>query len=109
MTTPQPSRATDDRRIAKYTMAVAVMMTGISANRIRKFEESGLCKPERTASNQRLYSDNDIELIRKIALLNNDGVNSAGIRMILNLGRAGNGMLAVLVGLSAILGLNAQF
>jgi MerR family transcriptional regulator, heat shock protein HspR len=79
---------TNSRHLAKYTMAVAVKMTGVAAHRIRKFENSGLCKPARTPSNQRLYSDEDIELIRQIGSLDRDGVNLPGIRVILNMQKA---------------------
>jgi MerR family transcriptional regulator/heat shock protein HspR len=71
--------------LAKYTMAVAVTMTGIPAHRIRKYEEAGICKPARTASQQRLYSDEDIKLIQKISLLEEDGVNLVGIKIILEM------------------------
>lgn len=84
MTLTQPTDS-DSRCLGKYTMAVAVMMTGVAAHRIRKFENSGLCKPARTPSNQRLYSDSDIELIRHIALLDKNGVNVPGIKLILDL------------------------
>lgn len=71
--------------IAKYTMAVAVMMTGVPAHKIRKYEEVGLCKPARTVSKQRLYSDDDIILIHAIANLEEDGVNLPGIKIILGM------------------------
>jgi MerR family transcriptional regulator, heat shock protein HspR len=72
-----------EKTMAKYTMAVTVMMTGIAAHKIRKFEEFGLCKPARTTSRQRLYSDSDIELIRQILILEKDRVNLPGIKIIL--------------------------
>jgi MerR family transcriptional regulator, glutamine synthetase repressor len=71
--------------IAKYTMSIAVRITGIAAHRIRKYEEFGLCKPERTTSQQRLFSDNDIEVIRKIKTYEKDGVNLRGIKVILDM------------------------
>jgi MerR family transcriptional regulator, heat shock protein HspR len=70
---------------AKYTMAVAVMMTGVAAHRIRKFEEAGLFKPKRTGNKQRLYSDEDIKIIRRIIYLEKDGVNLQGIKIILEI------------------------
>jgi len=75
----------DGKGLAKYTMAIAVMMTGVPAHKIRKFEEFGLCNPCRTESRQRLYSDNDIELIRQIALLEKEGINLPGIKVILEM------------------------
>ncbi len=71
--------------VGKYTMAVAVMMTGMAAYKIRRCEEFGLCKPVRTGSQQRLYSDNDIERLHQIALLEKDGVNLPGIKVILDM------------------------
>ncbi|HSW56932.1 MAG TPA: MerR family transcriptional regulator [Dehalococcoidales bacterium] len=68
---------------AKYTMAVTVMMTGVAAFKIRRYEKAGLCKPARTASRQRLYSDHDLKLIGEINKLAESGVNPAGIKIIL--------------------------
>jgi len=75
----------NSKDLAKYTMAVTVMMTGVAAHKIRKLEDYGLCNPFRTGSNQRLYSDCDIERIRKISALENRGVNLPGIKVILGL------------------------
>jgi len=74
-----------DKELAKYTMAVTVMMTGVAAYKIRKFEECGLCNPTRTDSRQRLFADEDIEKIRQIALLEKEGVNLPGIKIILEM------------------------
>lgn len=80
----------DGKTIAKYTMSVAVMMTGVAAHRIRKFEEYGLCKPFRKGSRQRLFSDCDIELIQEIAALEKQGINLQGIKTILEMKQSGN-------------------
>lgn len=74
---------------AKYTMSVAVMLTGVAAHRIRRFEECGLCSPSRTGAGQRLYSDRDIELIKKISELQSEGINLPGVRAILNMSQFG--------------------
>ncbi len=86
MTTPQNAPINyQEKDVGKYTMAVAVMMTSLPSHKIRKFEEFGLFKPTRTCSKQRLYSDNDIEQLRRIALLEKDGVNLPGIKVILDM------------------------
>jgi MerR family transcriptional regulator, heat shock protein HspR len=74
-----------NKDLAKYTMAVTVMMTGVAAHKIRRLEEYGLCKPARTCSKQRLYSDDDIDRIRQIAYLEKDGVNLPGVKLILEM------------------------
>jgi len=71
----------------KYTMSVAVMLTGVEAHRIRRFEGCGALSPVRTESRQRLYSDPDIELIKEIARLEDEGINMQGIRAILAMRR----------------------
>ncbi len=78
-------RNVDIKNLAKYTMAVAVMMTGAAAHKIRRFEEAGLLKPQRTGNKQRLYTDQDIEIIRHIVTLEKSGVNLPGIKIILNM------------------------
>ena len=80
----------NERTVAKYTMSVAVMMTGVAAHKIRKFEEFGLCKPFRKGSRQRLFSDCDIELIQEIAALERRGINLPGIKTILEMKHSGN-------------------
>lgn len=77
----------EEREIAKYTMAVAVMLTGLAAHRIRRFECYQLLCPVRTTRRQRLYSDMDIERVREIARLECEGVNMQGIRIILEIRR----------------------
>jgi DNA-binding transcriptional MerR regulator len=81
------SRQSDDKEVGKYTMGVTVRLTGVEAHRIRRFEESGLLKPARTESGQRLYSDSELELIKEIARLEDRGINMEGIKAILALKR----------------------
>lgn len=79
----------EPRGIAKYTMLVAVRLTGVVAYRIRRFEECGLCQPARTESGQRLYSDVEIELIKEISSLEAEGINLPGVKVILEMRRGG--------------------
>jgi MerR family transcriptional regulator, glutamine synthetase repressor len=76
----------DSNNTAKnYTMATAVKLTGIEAFRIRRYEEGGLLEPERTEGNQRLFSINDIEIIKEAAKLENEGINIEGIKAIMSM------------------------
>ncbi len=74
--------------LARYTMSVAVTMTGVSAIKIRRLETFGLCKPERTDGRQRLFCDEDIRTIHKIVSLEKEGVNLPGIKIILAMQKA---------------------
>ncbi|MFW6103094.1 MAG: MerR family transcriptional regulator [Chloroflexota bacterium] len=69
----------------KYVMSVAVRLTGVEASRIRRYESAGLVSPDRTAGGQRLFSDPDIDVIREVARLENEGVNLKGIEVILRM------------------------
>ena len=66
-------------------MLVTVRLTTVNAPRIRRFEQFGLLSPARTEGGQRLFSDTEIELIREIALLEREGANLRGVRMILSI------------------------
>jgi MerR family transcriptional regulator, glutamine synthetase repressor len=79
----------EDRRKGpnNFTMAIAVKLTGIDPYRIRKYEEGDLLNPERTEGNQRLFSENDIEIIKQAAKLENEGINVEGIKAILAMRR----------------------
>ena len=68
---------------SNYTMAIAVKLTGVESHRIRRYEEGGLLTPERTRGHQRVFSSEDIELIKKIASLEDEGINVEGIKAIL--------------------------
>jgi len=68
---------------SNYTMANAVRLTDVEAHRIRRYEEGGLLTPERTEGHQRLFSDDDIELIIAAAKLEDEGINVEGIKAIL--------------------------
>jgi MerR family transcriptional regulator, glutamine synthetase repressor len=82
---PEAQLPINGRELAKYTMSVAVMMTGVAAHKIRRFEEYGLCNPARTTSRQRLFTDSDIKRIREIVLLEQEGINLAGVKIILSM------------------------
>ena len=73
----------------KYVMSVAVGLTGIEAHRIRRYEAAGLLCPCRTGGRQRLFSDDDIEVIRDIAGLEEQGVNLTGVKLILEMRKGG--------------------
>ena len=52
---------------------------------LRIYERKGLLDPARTAGGNRRYSDADIERLRRIAELTDEGLNLAGVRRVLEL------------------------
>lgn len=69
-----------------YTIAVASRLTGMHAQTLRKYERVGFLTPSRQQGNQRLYSEADIERLRRIRyLVEVRGVNIAGLELALGM------------------------
>jgi len=69
-----------------YYISVAARLVDCHPQTLRTYERQGLVEPERSASNVRLYSDEDIERLRQIKRLTQElGVNLAGVEIILGL------------------------
>ena len=70
-----------------YSIRVAASLVGLHVQTLRYYERSGLVSPQRSAGNVRYYSDEDVEHIRRIkALVDDLGVNLAGVEVILRMG-----------------------
>lgn len=68
-----------------YGISVAADLVGTGVQNLRVYERRGLVEPARTDGGTRLYSDQDIERLRRIAMLLGEGLNLAGIAMVLDL------------------------
>ena len=69
-----------------FAISVASEMVGTGVQNLRLYERRGLVAPARTAGGTRLYSQNDVDRMRRIvSLLNDDGLNLAGVAMVLEL------------------------
>ncbi|MFN2587372.1 MAG: heat shock protein transcriptional repressor HspR [Actinomycetota bacterium] len=77
-------RAENDNQ-AIYIISVAAELAGVHPQTLRVYERKGLLSPSRTSGNTRRYSRKDIDLLRRIQELTNDGVNLAGVMRILEL------------------------
>ena len=63
-----------------YSIGAVKEETDLSGRQIRYYEEADLIKPARTEGNQRIYSENDIEKLKKIKDLLAEGMKIAGIK-----------------------------
>ncbi len=70
-----------------YTMAITMKLTGVEPHRIRRYERGGLLMAERTRGNRRLFSEDDIEIIKQASTLEEEGINIEGIKAILAIRR----------------------
>ncbi|HEV7184118.1 MAG TPA: helix-turn-helix transcriptional regulator [Leifsonia sp.] len=68
-----------------YSMAVAAELLGLPPATLRLYERKGLLTPARTGGGTRRYSVDDIERMRRVAELQDDGVNLAGVGRVLDL------------------------
>jgi MerR family transcriptional regulator, heat shock protein HspR len=73
-----------DRR-AVYIISVAAELAGVHPQTLRIYEQKGLVSPQRTAGNTRRYSEEDIDRLRRVQALTQDGVNLAGAKRIIEL------------------------
>ena len=70
----------------RYVISVAARMLDIQTHTLRYYEKIGIIEPPRSRGNIRLYSDRDIAHLRRVKTLMNDlGVNLAGIEVILRM------------------------
>ena len=69
-----------------FVISVAAQLAGMHAQTLRSYDREGLVSPGRTSGGGRRYSQRDIELLREVQKLSQDeGVNRAGIRRIIEL------------------------
>ena len=69
-----------------YVISVVARMLGVHAQTLRYYEKAGLVEPSRSKGRVRLYSNKDIERLRQVRTLMNDlGINLAGVEVILRL------------------------
>jgi len=74
-----------DRTRGVFAISVAADMVSMQIQNLRVYERRGLVDPDRTAGGTRLYSQDDIERLRRIRDLLADGLNLAGIARVLRL------------------------
>ncbi|MEO2057248.1 MAG: MerR family transcriptional regulator, partial [Thermoleophilia bacterium] len=68
-------------------IGVAAEMAGMHPQTLRMYERRGLVRPGRTKGRTRLYSQADLDRLRRIQALGEAGMNLAGIERVLDLER----------------------
>lgn len=71
------------RTKAVYVISVAAELAGMHPQTLRIYEQRGLLRPARTQGGSRRYSDSDIEILRRIAELAEQGMNLEGIKRVM--------------------------
>ena len=81
----RPMKGSIDRTRGVYGISVAAGLVGTGMQNLRVYERKGLLHPTRSAGGTRLYSVNDVIRLNRIIDLLADGLNLAGVAMVLDL------------------------
>lgn len=65
-----------------YMISVAASLAGVHPQTLRIYEERRLIQPTRTPKGTRLYSDENVETLRRIQELTDEGMNLAGVQRV---------------------------
>jgi DNA-binding transcriptional MerR regulator len=86
-TDPHRFRVDDDLDAPVYVISVAADLADLHPQTLRAYEREGLITPARTEGGTRRYSRRDVDRLRFIRTLTQDeGLNLAGVRVVLDLG-----------------------
>jgi len=78
----------DDSARGVYMISVAAELAGMHPQTLRIYETRGLITPKRSSGNTRLYSQEDVERLRRIQELTSEmGMNLAGVERVFELER----------------------
>ncbi len=76
----------EDTARGVYMISVAAELAGMHPQTLRIYESKGLIEPKRSAKNTRLYSQDDVERLQRIAELTTElGMNLAGVQRVFEL------------------------
>ncbi|HET9591711.1 MAG TPA: helix-turn-helix transcriptional regulator [Solirubrobacterales bacterium] len=78
-------KATFDQDQGVFMISVAAELAEMHPQTLRTYEQRGLIEPKRSPKNTRLYSQRDVERLRRIQEMTAQGLNLAGVEMVLAL------------------------
>jgi MerR family transcriptional regulator, heat shock protein HspR len=74
-----------DTSHAVFVISVAAELAGVHPQTLRIYERKGLVDPARTGGGSRRYSEDDLDRLRRITELTEEGLNLAGVKRVLQL------------------------
>ncbi len=78
-------KATFDKEQGVFMISVAAELAEMHPQTLRMYEQRGLIAPKRSPKNTRLYSQRDVERLRRIQEMTAEGLNLAGVETVLAL------------------------
>ncbi|HYU59354.1 MAG TPA: helix-turn-helix transcriptional regulator [Solirubrobacterales bacterium] len=82
-----PGDAGFDETRAVFMISVAAELAAMHPQTLRMYEARGLITPQRSPKNTRLYSYEDVERLRRIQRMTEQGLNLTGVETVLELER----------------------
>ena len=70
-----------------FMISIAAELAHMHPQTLRMYEARGLIQPKRSPKNTRLYSQRDVERLRRIQQMTAEGLNLAGVERVLALER----------------------
>jgi MerR family transcriptional regulator/heat shock protein HspR len=80
-------KATFSEEQGVFMISVAAELAEMHPQTLRMYEQRGLIAPKRSPKNTRLYSQRDVERLRRIQQMTAEGLNLAGVETVLSVGR----------------------
>ena len=68
-----------------FMISIAAELAAMHPQTLRMYERRGLLRPRRSAKNTRLYSQEDVQRLRRIQELTELGLNLAGVERVLEM------------------------
>ncbi|HEX6152455.1 MAG TPA: helix-turn-helix transcriptional regulator [Solirubrobacterales bacterium] len=78
-------KATFSEEQGVFMISVAAELAEMHPQTLRMYEQRGLIAPKRSPKNTRLYSQRDVERLRRIQQMTAEGLNLAGVETVLSL------------------------
>jgi MerR family transcriptional regulator, heat shock protein HspR len=78
-------KATFSEEQGVFMISVAAELAEMHPQTLRMYEQRGLIAPKRSPKNTRLYSQRDVERLRRIQHMTAEGLNLAGVETVLAL------------------------
>jgi MerR family transcriptional regulator/heat shock protein HspR len=79
------TRVAVDHERGVFMISVAAELADMHPQTLRMYEARGLIEPKRSPKNTRLYSQRDVERLRRIQEMTAQGLNLAGVETVLAL------------------------
>jgi MerR family transcriptional regulator, heat shock protein HspR len=78
-------KASVDEERGVFMISIAAELAEMHPQTLRMYEARGLIAPKRSPKNTRLYSQRDVERLRRIQQMTAEGLNLVGVETVLSL------------------------